>query len=103
MDTKELVDKATQGLADKPASKGKKKIRMTISPTDNAGYFVEHSEDEEGMPSKKASHVFEQLSGVHQHMDKTYGKAGTSWENKRSDKEAMPEGKPAAPKEPKKD
>jgi hypothetical protein len=75
----------------KSASAGKKKkISIRISPTDNDGYMVNHEGEEPQV------HGYPDIAGVHGHLDKTYGKAGSGWENTRSDKEALPEGKPAA-------
>lgn len=71
---KELIEKGTHALAAKPAPKGKKKIRMSIMPADNEGYVVDHEEMDAPNPPMRSSHVFEKLKGVHDHIEKHYGK-----------------------------
>lgn len=79
----------------KPAGKMKKMIHLHIRPTDNEGYVVDHEEMGQE-PNKRTTHAFEKIDGMLDHVKSSYGKEGSEWENKRSDKEAQPEGKPMA-------
>ena len=70
---KKEMDKATDGLASAPkAKRSKKEIHMTIKPTSNKGFIVEHTEHSDGMPSKSKSHAFAHAAEMHKHVAKIY-------------------------------
>lgn len=70
---KKEMDKATDGLASAPkAKRGRKEIHMTIKPTSNKGFIVEHAEHTDGMPSKHKSHAFAHAAEMHKHVAKVF-------------------------------
>jgi hypothetical protein len=103
---KEDVKKASAGLADRsgqPARKGK--LTMTIRPTDNEKYIVQHEHKGGGladMGKANEEHGIEDIKALHKHIDEHYGSPNGSgvasdWEKAQAgDKEAQPSGEKKA-------
>lgn len=72
----------------------KKKTRMTIEPTDNKGFIVNHDMMEEGMPTSNKKHSFSNAGDMHKHVMKVYpAKAPTEAQLAEEEKEGPLEAK----------
>ena len=87
-----------EALGGNKGPKPKKGVHMSIRKTKNGGYHVENAETEDGMPNgKKSDFAFEDIQGLHDHIDKHFGKKSAKpkkeKESKKEDKKEKKEKK----------